>query len=236
MRRRYVYWLSAREFRELEEHMLARRKRITPVKGVPCKGFNELVETSYVAPEEWDKVCRRQGGWYRGSGKRGQYLIVSAEPIVGSEHSLAAIVEPCDFTPPRLPDAREVAGLARSEAVRSRTPEGWLDITDRDRAYWRRLLSRLGSDMTLDDLMEYHTANHANFIEPRFFIEAQGGTGPAPYSIGRTAEVCSACVELSGLLGSEFPVKYVMPCPGFVTFTKLSANRYLRVSTPASPR
>jgi hypothetical protein len=236
MRRRYVYWLSARELRELEERMRAENKRITPVKGVPCKGFNELVETSYVAPEEWNKVCGRQGGWYRESERRGQYLVVSAEPLVGVERGLAAIVDSCDFTPPRLPDAREVADLARSEAVRSRLPEGWQDTTDRERAGWRRRLSKLGSDMTLDDLIELHTANHANFIEPRFHVESPEDSGPAPYSIGRTAEVCSACVELSGLLGSEYPVRYVMPCPGFVTFTKLPADQYLRVSTPHSPR
>ena len=235
VKRRYIYWLTDEELDALRRWMLEeKRKRITPVRGVPCKGFNELLDVSYVAPEEWDKVCRRQGGWYRESPRRGQYLVLSAEPLPVAEHRLEAVVEPADFVPPRLPGAEEVAALARGEVATSRMPEGWNDITDRDRAYWRRLLARVGSDMTLDDIMTYHTANHANFIEPRFFTEAPPAHAPIPYSIGRTAEVCSACVELSNILGAAFPVKYVMPCPGFVLFTKLPADTYLRVSTPAA--
>ena len=102
MKRRYVYWLTDAELDALRRWMLAeKRKRITPVRGVPCKGFNDLLETSCVAPGEWDKVCRRQGGWYRESARRGLNLVVSCEPLACVERGPEATVEPCEFTPPR---------------------------------------------------------------------------------------------------------------------------------------
>jgi hypothetical protein len=41
-------------------------------------------------------------------------------------------------------------------------------------------------------------------------------------------------VELFGLVAPASPVKYVMPCPGLVTFAGLEADRYLRVSDPSA--
>lgn len=69
--------------------------------------------------------------------------------------------------------------------------------------------------------------NHANFINPHFFVEDEGGV--IPYSIDKSAHLCSCCVELFQVLGGEFHRKLVAPCPGATIFARLKPNRYLLV-------
>jgi len=45
----------------------------------------------------------------------------------------------------------------------------------------------------------------------------------------RAAVLCSCCVELFQVLGSEFKNKLVAPCPGATIFARLKPNRYLLV-------
>mgnify|MGYP000047008739 CR=1 FL=1 len=50
-----------------------------------------------------------------------------------------------------------------------------------------------------------------------------------PYSIDRSAHLCSCCVELFQVLGDEFERKLVAPCPGATIFARLKPDRYLLV-------
>jgi hypothetical protein len=230
MLKRYVYWLCEDEVEGLSNTLLLRRQRLTPIKGVPCKGLHPDVEIGSVAPAEWNRVCRRQGGWYRESRRFGSYLVVTDEQNRLSDREADYVIEPSDFEPDNLPDEAEVVELARADAFTQRAPSDWHDITDRDRKYWRRMLAKVNAVGELDDLLEFHSANQANFLQPRFFVREGDDDVPAPYSIGPTAKVCSACVELFGLLGTDHRTQYVMPCPGLVLSTGISADRYLRVS------
>ena len=75
-----------------------------------------------------------------------------------------------------------------------------------------------------------HTANHGNFINPHFFIEDGGSV--IPYSIDRSAHLCSSCVELFNILGVQFKKKLVAPCPGASLFARLEPDAYLLVESP----
>jgi hypothetical protein len=100
-----------------------------------------------------------------------------------------------------------------------------------EKKIYLRWASRLGSDVKDYDLLYLsHTANHANFINPRFFV--QDGNGIIPYSIDRSAHLCSCCVELFQVLGGKFEKNLVAPCPGAVIFARLRADRYLLVTSP----
>jgi hypothetical protein len=78
-----------------------------------------------------------------------------------------------------------------------------------------------------DFLYLSHTANHANFIKPHFFI--QENQSIIPYSIDRSAHLCSCCLELFQVLGTQYQKKLVAPCPGATIFARLKPNRYLLV-------
>ena len=85
-----------------------------------------------------------------------------------------------------------------------------------------------------DKIFMSHSANHANFLDPKFFVQLNGA--PAPYSIADSLRVCSSCLELFNILGGQWPVKYVIPCIGAVQFAHLPLNRYLRVEMIVSNR
>jgi hypothetical protein len=51
----------------------------------------------------------------------------------------------------------------------------------------------------------------------------------APYSIADSIHVCSSCLEFFNILGSQWPVKYVVPCIGAVQFARLSMDHYFEV-------
>ncbi|MEJ2522914.1 MAG: hypothetical protein P8080_08555, partial [Gammaproteobacteria bacterium] len=55
-----------------------------------------------------------------------------------------------------------------------------------------------------------------------------------PYSIGRTGEICSACLEFFNVIGGRFRNKLVVPCPGAVIYAGLPVNRYIEVLSPAA--
>jgi hypothetical protein len=74
-----------------------------------------------------------------------------------------------------------------------------------------------------------HSANRANFVDPKFFNDMNGRK--VPYSIANSIQVCSSCLEFFNLLGSRWPVKYVVSCIGTVQFAKLPIDDYFKVVT-----
>ena len=109
-----------------------------------------------------------------------------------------------------------------------RIPVEWQTITESEKEVYLRWAKRLGSAAeSFDSLYLSHTANHANFIKPRFFIRQEGEL--IPYSIDRSAHLCSCCLELFQILGHEFHRKLVAPCPGASIFARLKPDEYLLV-------
>ena len=110
-------------------------------------------------------------------------------------------------------------------------PAEWRHIEDVEKRIYLRWARRLGSKVEdYDYLYLSHTANHANFIHPRFFI--RDGEGIIPYSIDRSAHLCSCCLELFQVLGGQYKKKMVAPCPGAAIFARLKPDRYLLVERP----
>ena len=91
-----------------------------------------------------------------------------------------------------------------------------------------RWAKRLGSDETnYDALHVSHTANHANFMRPQFFVTKDRQR--VPYSIDHSAHLCSCCLELFKVIGEQYPAKLVAPCPGATIFARLKPDQYLLV-------
>ena len=110
-------------------------------------------------------------------------------------------------------------------------PARWRQVDEIEKRIYLRWAKRLGSSVQdYDQLYRTHTANHANFITPKFFIETSDGI--IPYSIDKSAHLCSCCVELFQVLGGKFKKKLVAPCPGATIFARLKPDRYLLVEKP----
>ena len=136
-----------------------------------------------------------------------------------------------DFVLPQPASLTEKQVLIEDPRIQERMPARWRQVDDIEKRIYLRWAKRLGSSVQdYDQLYMTHTANHANFITPRFFIETSESI--VPYSIDKSAHLCSCCVELFQVLGSEFKKMLVAPCPGATLFARLKPNRYLLVEKP----
>lgn len=226
---RHVYWLTEDEDDALWEDMKARSVRMNRVKDIVCKSLAETGKISNVAPEVWNSACARQGSWYRASDRNGLHLVVSPFELEDYAEKRAATISPSEFDPPRLATRSEKGSLAGDPEFADRIPPEWERIDEKQKKTYLRWARRLGS--RTDDyefLYLTHTANHANFLKPRFFIEKDRTI--VPYSIDRSAHLCSSCLEYFQVLGTLYPEKLVAPCPGAAAFAGLKPDRYLLVA------
>jgi hypothetical protein len=232
---KYVYWLPEEEFARLQGRL--RRRGVEPrlAKKAVCVPLAPDLEVGYVPAGSWASygLCRRQLSWHAHSPYAGLVLVVSSGPLEGLRPT--TVVGPRRrFRPPRLPNRREKLALIARPSYRRRRPQVWEDIASEDperQERWMRVMGIRGASFA--ELFITHRANHANFIEPAFCVEEEGLR--VPYSLGRTVEVCSACLEYYGIIGGGHRRKLVVPCPGAVIFAGLAVNRFYQVVSPDAP-
>lgn len=225
---KHIYWLTKAEQRRLRDEMAARQEKIASARGIPCRPLNEKVRLAIVDPEDWNKACTRQGSWYRNSTKNGLYLVISAFEIEAFEEKREGIITPSDFTPGKRASREEKEKMIEAPEFRNRVPGEWYEVDEKEKKIALKWAKRFGSKVTDYDLLFLSsTANHSNFIIPGFFIKDDRGI--IPYSIDRSANLCSCCLELFQIIGGEFPRKLVSPCAGAVLYSRLKADRYLLV-------
>ncbi|MCP4667530.1 MAG: hypothetical protein GY849_14305 [Deltaproteobacteria bacterium] len=226
--RKHVYWLTRDGEVRLREELARDGVRLKSAKGVVCTPLDRINKIASVAPEVWNGTCARQGSWYRNSEKKGLYLIVSSFPLEDYEEHKAATITASDFVLPRQATREEKEALVAAPGFERQLPPEWQRVDDRQKRIYLRWARRLGSDVEdYDFLYLSHTANHANFIQPRFFVREDNGI--IPYSIDRSAHLCSCCLELFQVLGGEHKKKLVSPCSGAANFARLRPDRFLLV-------
>lgn len=227
--RKYVYWLTGEWSEALKARLAAGNVKIKTAKGIVCTPLDIINKISIVPPGVWNESCGRQGSWYRTSDKNGLYLVVSSFELDGPYREFrAAVITESDFSPPRWATPEEKAALVEDPALLQRMPVEWTHVAEVEKRIYLRWARRLGSSVEdYETLYRSHTANHANFIHPHFFVEQDGRQ--IPYSIDRSAHLCSCCVELFQVLGAGFEKKLVVPCPGATIYARLKPDRYLLV-------
>ncbi len=225
---KHIYWLNKEEEAHLREELVACNIKLKSAKRVVCVPLDAINKITSVAPYVWNDICNRQGSWYRTSEKNGLYLIVSSFELTKYDDHKAAVITELDFFPPRLASLEDKNILIQDELIKPRIPEEWLHPQETEKKIYLGWAKRLGSNIQDYNLLFLsHTANHANFINPHFFIS--DGEEIVPYSIDLSAHLCSCCVELFQILGSQYKKKIIAPCPGATIFARLKPDRYLLV-------
>jgi len=229
--KKFFYWLKQAEVKGIEHALAEKKIKVRYAKGVVCTPLDPINKVSIVAPEVWHDICARAGAWYESSEKAGRYLLVSSEALKVLAHCLSGIIVKKKFLPPRKASQEEKAALVEELKRRDLIPEQWPLIDEREKRLYMKWARRLGVEVEeWSQLYLTHTANHANFIFPRLFVK--GPHGPIPYSIERSAMLCSCCLELYQVIGAEFREKLVAPCPGAVVFARLTPDSFLLVQAP----
>jgi hypothetical protein len=225
---KHVYWLTGEEVSRLEEQLAGRGIKLKFAKGVVCTPLDEIIKISCVAPEVWDETCARQGSWYRASEKNGLFLVVSSFDVEELKNKKAATIRKNDFRLPKAATLEEKRAMAADPDFEPRIPSRWRLAGELEKRVFLRWAAKLGSETEDFDLLYLsHTANHANFVKPRFFVRE--GETLVPYSIDRSAHLCSCCLELFQVLGAEHKRKLVAPCPGASLFARLEPDKFLLV-------
>ncbi|MBN2126092.1 MAG: hypothetical protein JW821_17470 [Deltaproteobacteria bacterium] len=229
--RKHIYWLREEEAISLQGELKERGQAARIARGVVCTPLDERNRISIVPPSVWGETCSRQGSWYRQSDRNPLFLVVSSFGLDSFEEKKEAVITRSDFQPLRQATAEEKAMLVQDPDFAKCIPPEWNRVGEIEKKTYLRWAAKFGSHTTeYDFLFLSHTANHANFLRPRFYIEDQ--KGPIPYSIDRTAHLCSCCLELFQVLGREHVRKLVRPCPGAALFSRLQPDRYLLVEKP----
>ena len=225
---KHFYWLTKEDVSRLEERLAAHGIKLKFAKGVVCTPLDEMNKVSCVTPEVWGETCARQGSWYRASEKNGLFLVISSLDLEELKGKKAGTIRRVDFHPPKTATLEDKEALVHDPGFERRVPPRWREITDVEKRIFLRWAARLGSETEdFDVLYLSHTANHANFMKPRFFIRE--GEMIVPYSIDRSAHLCSSCLELFQVLGAEHKKKLVAPCPGATIFARLEPDTFLLV-------
>ncbi len=223
--RKFIYWLEPDGQEESLSKLRKDVKRIHAAKRHPCEALYPRRELVLVEPRIWDLQCKRQGSWYRASPRNGQTLLVSNKPLDALPLWGTLTLEA--FSPPRTAGDEDVLEMMSDPRAADHVPPGWGSFSPWEPQAIQQLLTQDGIDRSLQEIFSYYTANHLNFVYPRFFVSSDEHP-VIPYSIQKTNLICSACVEMFGILGDAFPVQYLVPCPG-LKYLKPPPGHYIRV-------
>jgi hypothetical protein len=228
---KFCYWVDADRLEKVKENLGQAGGELDDEVRIPCRVLRTSREISYCTLSAWDGFCKRRTSWYEKSGKAGKFLVVSNTPFDHLNIGNPIIITESDFAPSRLPSHDELAQLIKSQEFQNRKPSIWEKVDPLDKEFYQRWYERHRPDeiFDFDKIFAHHSANHANFLDPKFFVNQNGIM--VPYSIGDSLHVCSSCLEFFSILGGQWKVKYVTPCIGAVMFAHLPADRYLEVKT-----
>jgi hypothetical protein len=138
------------------------------------------------------------------------------------------VIHQSSFKPQSLPSNEDKRHLVQRGTYKTAQPIEWGHLDDSEIREQERRLRVMGlRGVNFEEIFLSHSANHANFIDPVFFLNE--GSDRVPYSICKTSHVCSACLEWYNVVGSSYKKKLVVPCPGAVMFAGMVTNRYYEV-------
>lgn len=235
MYEKYTYWIEPERFYRLKQELEDQGHTLYETRKTVCLPLAKKIRIGFVPPDIWQsyELCRRQLSWYTVSRYAGMYLVVSDTRLGAPDLVPTTVIRKSKFKPSRLPvmDNGERQALIGRTSYQNAVPEQWGNLDDMDPKLQEKWLKIMGvRDMSYEDLFISHCANHANFIEPVYFTKGTDDA-PIPYSIGKTNQVCSACLEMYNIIGAQFRDKLVVPCPGAALFAGMGVNRYYAVQT-----
>lgn len=227
--KKYYLWMDSQEFRRFRKGHEKERTLLVEESRIPCRVLRPSSDIGVVLPSAWDGFCKRRTSWYPQSEKAGEYLIVSGSLQLIPDSEDPIVIMDSDFTLNRLPTFEDIASLVESEEYRKRKPLEWDRPDTSEKDFYQRWFERCKSNEPFEfgKILLSHSANHANFLDPRYFVITNGVK--APYSIADSIHVCSSCLEFFNILGGQWPVKYVVPCIGAVLFAHLPMDHYFKV-------
>lgn len=229
---KFFYWVSPQDI----EPVLEEFKRVLEKDQIPeprerqCETLYYHSQLMHVPPSIWSKQCYRQGAWFRTSPYAKDHLIVSNSALDLPQAIRKGVIEIIKLeNPPNLPKDQYLELLEKKSFI-ERAPEEWFHFLEREIPTFSSFIERKQLGLSLDELLECHSANHANFLLPQgqnYGMVAYKGEDVA-CALFPEEYVCSACLELFGVLGDHLQKLIVKKCPG-LKYVNLERNEYFLI-------
>lgn len=228
---KFCYWVDSQGLSKVIKYFEERDIQMTEEIRIPCRVLRPTKEIGYLISPAWYGLCKRRTSWYWDSEKVGKRLIASNTSLDHLDVGTPIIISESNFKPPRLPSIDELSQLVKTREYQDKKPRTWENVEPIEKDFYQTWFERHRSKDPFDfeKIFLSHSANHANFLDPKFFINQNGLT--VPYSIGDSLHVCSSCMEFFNILGGQWPIKYIVPCIGAVLFARLPMDQYFEVKT-----
>lgn len=228
---RYIYWLDNNALNTVSPDLKSFGYKLTGAKMTPCETLNANGKTVFFAkPQIWNRMCTRQGSWYRESDKSGKTLLVSDHPLPEVMRTyLDAEMTQSDFTPDYYPTRQTLQEMVDSPEYKNTRPDEWENAGVKDGIMFKIFFSVTRFWGAGDNLSRHwlaHRANHANFLNKMFTTKIDGED--VPYTVTDNKGVCSSCVEFFNV-SAKNSRKLVNACPGAITFSKVKRDTYYDV-------
>ena len=226
---KFCYWIDSHGLRRVRENIEQKGEELDDEARIPCRVLRPSTETIFLAPPAWNGFCKRRTSWYRKSEMAEKFLMVSNSPLNLPDIDHPIIITESNFKPDRFPSSDEISQLIQSREYQKRKPSEWDKPDPLEKDFYQRWFerNRIKEPFDFEKILMSHSANHANFLDPKYFSTLNGCM--VPYSIADSLHVCSSCLEFFNILGEQWPLKYVVPCIGAVQFAHLPMDQYFEV-------
>ena len=228
---KFCYWVDIEELERIRINCEKEGIELMNEVRIPCRVLRTSWKVAYLTTPAWYGICKRRTSWYWESEKAGKLLVVSNASLNHLDIRNPIIITESNFKPDRLPSPDEFSEMIKSKEYQKRKPNTWEKVEPIEIEFYMTWFERrqLDEPFDFDKIFVSHSANHANFLEPKFFVNLNGVV--APYSIADSLHICSSCMEFFNIIGAEWPIKYVVPCIGAVLFAHLPMDQYFEVKT-----
>nr|MDO8088239.1 hypothetical protein [Candidatus Sigynarchaeum springense] len=229
---KFFYWVDANHVEAILDKLNSwlQVQSIPRARQRPCEALNPAFPVIHVPPDVWNATCYRQASWFRTSDLKDKHLLVSNTALSISLAILSGRIS--KITGPSVPiiSRSQYISLLKTPAFIKRAPPEWFHLLDREIPVFKAFLDRIGVHIDLDEFLEKHSANHAQFLQPLGSVLAtiEHEDRQIPCSLFPSSFICSACMELFGVLGSHLQKKAVKNCPG-LKYAPLGPDEYFLV-------
>ena len=228
---KFIYWVPAADINDVEHQLTTDGYQLQKTHGSQCGVLKcSGKKLGHAEPAGFNRMCKRQGSWYRDSTKSGMHLIVGDHKLPALMNAyLEVTMAESDFRPKRLPNRIELKEVVDAPEYQDKRPEAWNKHSIMDKLGSKILFTLTGFWGRGDNLKSTwlgHQANHANFLAKRYTTNIEGED--VAYSVTENAAVCSSCVEFFNLV-SEDSRKLVRSCPGSITLSGAKRDIYYDV-------
>ncbi len=226
---KFCYWVSMEELERIRINCEKEGIELKNEVRIPCRVLRSSWKVAYLTTPAWYGLCKRRTSWYWESEKAGKLLVVSHTFLDHLDVRDPIVITESNFKPDRFPSPDEIFEMIRSKEYQKRKPPTWERVEPIEIEFYRTWFERhrANEPFDFDQIFASHSANHSNFIDPKYFVTRNGMI--SPYSIANSLRVCSSCMEFFNILGAEWPIKYVVPCIGAVLFAHLPMDQYFEV-------